>query len=68
MIMNLQTNKLVLKITFDLEIITGLDIKPKNVIDIIADEIRIRKNYDGFSISSFGMNYEVHKNEEMMDV
>ena len=66
--MNLQTNKLVLKITFDLEIITGLDIKPKNVIDIIADEIRIRKNYDGFSISSFGMNYEVHKNEEMMDV
>ena len=66
--MNLQTNKLVLKITFDLEIITGLDIKPKNVIDIIADEIRIRKNYDGFSISSFDMNYEVHKNKEMMDV
>ena len=66
--MNLQTNKLVLKITFDLEIITGLDIKPKNVIDIIADEIRIRKNYDGFSISSFEMDYVVHKNKEMMDV
>ena len=66
--MDLQTNKLVVKLAFELEIITGLDIEPKNVIDIIADEIRIRKKYDGFSISSFDMNYEVHKNKEMMDV
>ena len=66
--MDLQTNKLVIKLAFELEITTGLDIEPKNVIDIIADEIRIRKNYDGFSISSFDMNYEVHTNEEMMDV
>ena len=66
--MDLQTNKLVIKLAFELEIITGLDIEPKNVIDIIADEIQIRKNYDGFSISSFDMNYEVHTNEEMMDV
>ena len=66
--MDLQTNKLVIKLAFELEIITGLDVEPKNVIDIIADEIRIRKNYDGFSISSFDMNYEVHKNKEMMDV
>ena len=66
--MDLQTNKLVVKLAFELEIITGLDIEPKNVIDIIADEIQIRKNYDGFSISSFDMNYEVHTNEEMMDV
>ena len=66
--MDLQSNKLVIKLTFELEIITDLDIEPKNVIDIIADEIRIRKNYDGFSISSFDMNYEVHKNKEMMDV
>ena len=66
--MDLQTNKLVIKLTFELEIITGLDIKPKNVINTIADEIRIRKNYDGFSVSSFDMNYEVHRNPEMMDV
>ncbi len=66
--MDLQTNKLVIKLAFELEITTGLDIEPKNVIDIIADEIRIRKNYDGFYISSFDMNYEVHKNKEMMDV
>ena len=66
--MDLQTNKLVIKLAFELEITTGLYIKPKNVIDIIADEIRIRKNYDGFSISSFDMNYDVHKNKEMMDV
>ena len=66
--MDLQTNKLVIKLAFEFEITTGLDIKPKNVIDIIADEIRIRKNYDGYSISSFAMNYEVHKNKEMMDV
>ena len=66
--MDLQTNKLVIKLAFELEITTGLDIEPKNVIDIIADEIRIRKKYDGFSISSFDMNYEVHTNEEMMDV
>ena len=66
--MDLQTNKLVIKLTFELEIITGLDIKPKNVINIIADEIRIKKNYDGFSVSSFDMNYEVHTNMEMMDV
>ena len=66
--MDLQTNKLVIKLAFELEITTGLDIEPKNVIDIIADEIRIRKNYDGFSISSFDMNYEVHTNQEMMDV
>ena len=66
--MDLQTNKLVIKLTFELEIITGLDIKPKNVINTIADEIRIRKNYDGFSIGSFDMKYEVHTNMEMMDV
>ena len=66
--MDLQTNKLVIKLTFELEIITGLDIKPKNVINTIADEIRIRKNYDGFSISSFDMKYEVYTNMEMMDV
>ena len=42
--MDLQTNKLVIKLAFELEITTGLDIEPKNVIDIIADEIRIRKN------------------------
>ena len=66
--MDLQTNKLVIKLTFELEIITGLDIKPKNVINTIADEIRIRKNYDGFSISSFDMKYEVYMNMEMMDV
>ena len=66
--MDLQTNKLVIKLAFELEITTGLDVEPKNVIDIIADEIRIRKNYDGFSISSFDMNYEVHTNMEMMDV
>ena len=66
--MDLQTNKVVVKLAFELEIITDLDIEPKNVIDIIADEIRIRKNYDGFSVSSFDMNYEVHTNMEMMDV
>ena len=66
--MDLQTNKLVIKLTFELEIITGLDIKPKNVYNTIADEIRIRKNYDGFSISSFDMKYEVYTNMEMMDV
>ena len=66
--MNLQTNKLVIKLAFEFEITTGLDIKPKNVINTIADEIQIRKNYDGFSISSFDMDYEVHKNKEMMDV
>ena len=66
--MDLQSNKLVIKLTFELEIITGLDIKPKNVINTIADEIRIRKNYDGFSISSFDMKYEVYTNMEMMDV
>ena len=66
--MDLQSNKLVIKLIFELEIITGIDIKPKNVINTIADEIRIRKNYDGFSISSFDMKYEVHTNMEMMDV
>ena len=66
--MNLQTNKLVIKLAFEFEITTGLDIKPKNVINTIADEIRIKKKYDGFSISSLEMNYEVHTNEEMMDV
>ena len=66
--MDLQSNKLVIKLIFELEIITGLDIEPKNVINIIADEIRIKKNYDGFSVSSFDMKYEVHTNMEMMDV
>ena len=66
--MDLQTNKVVVKLAFELEIITDLDIEPKNVIDIIADEIQIRKDYDGFFISSFDMNYEVHTNVEMADV
>ena len=66
--MDLQTNKLVIKLVFELEIITDLNINPKNVINTIANEIQIKKKYNEFSISSCDMNYEVHTNEEMIDV
>ena len=39
-----------------------------NIVDIIANEIRIRKKYDGFSVSEFEMDYVVHKDKEMIDV
>ena len=66
--MDLQSNKFGVKLVFVLDVDADIDMETENIVDIIANEIRIRKNYDGFSISSFGMNYEVHKNEEMMDV
>ena len=66
--MNLQYNKLNVKLIFELKVDTDIEIDPKHVVNIIADEIRIRKIYDGFSISGFEMDYEVRKNPEMIQV
>jgi len=66
--MDLQSNKFGVKLVFVLDVDADIDMETENIVDIIANEIRIRKNYDGFSISSFEMDYVVHKNKEMMDV
>ena len=66
--MDLQFDKLNVTLVFELEINAEIEMDSKQVIDIIADEIRIRKKYDGFSISGFDMDYEVRKNQEMMEV
>tara|TARA_B100000809_G_scaffold252562_1_gene287409 strand:- start:13087 stop:13290 length:204 start_codon:yes stop_codon:yes gene_type:complete len=67
--MNLKTNTLDIKLTFQLKIDTeDIEINPKHVVNIIADEIRIRKNYDGFSVDGFEMDYEVRENPKMEKV
>ena len=68
MIMNLKTNTLNIKINFEFEVYSDIEITPKHVIDTIAHEIRIKKNYDGFSINGLDMNYEVEENPEMEKV
>ena len=66
--MSLEHNKFGVKLVFVLKVTADLDIEPNNIVDIIANEIRIRKNYDGFSVSEFEMDYVVHKDKEMIDV
>lgn len=66
--MNLQDNNLKVKLIFELDVETDDTIEPKHVVNIIADEIRIRKKYDGFEVSGFEMDYEVRKNPNMMEV
>ena len=68
MLMNLKTNTLDIKLTFQLKVDTDIEINPKHVVNIIADEIRIRKNYDGFSVDGFEMDYEVRENPKMEKV
>ncbi len=67
-IMNLKDNTLKVKLIFELDVETDDTIEPKHVVNIIADEIRIRKKYDGFEVNGFEMDYEVRKNPNMMDV
>jgi len=66
--MNLKTNTLDIKLTFQLKVDTDIEMDPRHVVNIIADEIRIRKTYDGFSVSGFEMDYEVRKNPDMAEV
>ena len=67
-IMNLKDDTLKVKLVFELNVETDHTIDPKHVVNIIADEIRIRKKYDGFVVNGFEMDYEVRKNTDMMDV
>ena len=66
--MNLKNDKLKINLVFELEVDTDNTIDPKHVVNIIADEIRSRKKYDGFTINGFAMDYEVRQNPDMMDV
>ena len=66
--MNLRNNTLKINLVFELDVDTDNTIEPKHVVNIIADEIRIRKKYDGFTINGFAMDYEVRKNPDMMEV
>ena len=66
--MDLQFDKLNVTLVFELEINAEIEMDAKQVVDIVASEIRIRKKYDGFSISGFDMDYEVRKNQEMIKV
>ncbi len=66
--MKLESNELTIKLVFELKVDTDVTIDPKHVVNIIADEIRIKKNYDGFSVSGFEMDYEVRENKGMIEV
>ena len=66
--MNLKINTLDIKLIFQLKVDADIGIDPKHVVNIIADEIRIRKNYDGFSVSGVEMDYEVRENSKMEKV
>ena len=66
--MDLEFDKLQINLIFELKVESDTNLDPRQVINIIADEIKIRKNYDGFSITGFAMDYEIRKNEGMIDV
>ena len=66
--MNLQNDTLKINLVFELEVDTNNTVEPKHVVNIIADEIRIRKKYDGFTIKGFAMDYEIRQNPDMMNV
>ena len=66
--MDLRNDTLKINLVFELEVDTNNTIDPKHVVNIIADEIRIRKKYDGFTIKGFAMDYEVNKNTNMIEV
>ena len=66
--MDLRNDTLKINLVFELEIDTNNTIEPKHVVNIIADEIRIRKKYDGFTIKGFAMDYEIRQNPDMMNV
>jgi len=66
--MELKFDNLTVELIFELKVSSKIDTDPKHVVNIIADEIRIRKNYDGFTINGFEMDYEVRKNTDMIEV
>ena len=66
--MSLQSDKLNIKLIFELKVDSAIEMDPKHVVNIIADEIRIRKIYDGFSVAGFEMDYEIRKNPDMIKV
>jgi hypothetical protein len=66
--MELKFDNLTVELIFELKVSSKTDTDPKHIVNIIADEIRIRKNYDGFTINGFEMDYEVRKNTDMIEV
>lgn len=66
--MELKMNSLKVKLVFELKVDADIGTDSKNIVDIIANEIRIRKTYDGFSITGFEMDYEVRKSTNMIEV
>ncbi|SVC64684.1 uncharacterized protein METZ01_LOCUS317538 [marine metagenome] len=66
--MELEFDDLTVELIFELKVSSKIDIDPKHVVNIIADEIRIKKNYDGFTVNGFEMDYEVRKNTDMIEV
>ena len=66
--MELNSNSLKVRLVFELKVEADVGMDAKNIVNIIADEIRIRKTYDGFSVTGFEMDYEVYKSTNMMEV
>ena len=66
--MELNSNSLKVRLVFELKVEADVGMDSKNIVNIIADEIRIRKTYDGFSVTGFEMDYEVYKSTNMMGV
>ena len=66
--MELNSNSLKVRLVFELKVEEDVGMDSKNIVNIIADEIRIRKTYDGFSVTGFEMDYEVYKSTNMMEV
>lgn len=66
--MELNSNSLKVRLVFELKVEADVGMDSKNIVNIIADEIRIRKTYDGFSVTGFEMDYEVYKSTNMMEV
>ena len=50
--MSLEHNKFGVKLVFVLKVTADLDIEPNNIVDIIANEIRIRKIMMDFRLVS----------------
>ena len=66
--MELNSNSLKVRLVFELKVEADVGMDSKNIVNNIAEEIRIRKTYDGISVTGFEMDYEVRKNPDMIKV
>ena len=61
-----QKFKLIMMIEID--VIADLTITPVEIVDRVKQEYRIKKSYEGFLLENLTMEFEVHNEENNIDL